>query len=130
MHLVQVFIIGKSGRQTRCGKSGRQTKGMSQSLAEIKSAEDKHTLDVAKKEVYTAGMRAQEAKLQEFTADLQSESGWKNCFRNARQMAREGRDVISVCCMKNDAGNIVSDADGMKNIWRKYMENLLNVENG
>ena len=22
-------------------------------------------------------------------------------------MAREGRDVISVCCMKNDAGNVV-----------------------
>ena len=44
-------------------------------------------------------------------------------------MAKEGRDVISVCCMKNDAGNIVSDADGMKNIWRKYMEKLLNVEN-
>ena len=29
-------------------------------------------------------------------------------------MAREGRDIISVCCMKNDAGNVVSDADGMK----------------
>ena len=94
-----------------------------------KSAEDKHTLDVAKKEVYTAVMTAQESKLQEFTADLQSESGRKNCFRIARQMAREGRDDISVCCMKNDAGNVVSDADGMKNIWRKYMEKLLNVEN-
>ena len=45
-------------------------------------------------------------------------------------MVREGRYVISVCCMKNDAGNDVPDADGMKNIlWRKYMENLLNVEN-
>ena len=46
-----------------------------------------------------------------------------------QQMAMEGRDVISVCCMKNDDGNVVSDADGMKNIWRKYMEKLLNVEN-
>ena len=59
-----------------------------------------------------------------FTADLQSESG-----RIARQMAREGRDVISVFCMKTDDRNGVSDADGMKNIWRKYMEKLLNVEN-
>ena len=91
-----------------------------------KSAEDKHTLDVAKNEVYTAVMTAPESKLQEFTA---GESGRKNCFRIARQMAREGRDVISVCCMKNDAGNIVSDADGMKNIWRKYVEKLLNVVN-
>ena len=44
-------------------------------------------------------------------------------------MAREGRDVISMCCMKNDVANVVSDADGIKNIWRKYMENHLNVEN-
>ena len=71
-----------------------------------KSAEDKHALDVAKKEVYTAVMTSQESKLQEFTADLQSESGRKNCFRIAKQMAREGRDVISVCCMKNDDGNV------------------------
>ena len=92
-----------------------------------KSAEDKHTLDVAKKEVYTDVMTAQESKLHEFTADLQSESGRKNCFRIAKQMDRAGRNVISVCCMKNDAGNVVSD--GMKNIWRKYMEKLLNVEN-
>ena len=94
-----------------------------------KSAEDKHNLDVAKKEVYTVVMTAQEYKLQEFTAELQSESGRKNCFRITRQMDREGRDVISVCCMKNDAGNVVSDADGIKNIWRKYMEKLLNAEN-
>ena len=94
-----------------------------------KSAEDKHTLDVAKKVVYTAVMTDQESKLQKFTADLQIESGRKNCFMIARQMVREGRDVISVCCMKNDAGNVGSDADGMKNIWRKYMEKLLNVVN-
>ena len=85
---------------------------------------------MAKKEVNTAVMTAQESKLQEFTADLQSESGRKNCIRIAKQMAREGRDVICVCCMKYDAGNVVSDADGMKNIWSKYiMEKLLNVEN-
>ena len=94
-----------------------------------KLAEDKHTLDVAKKEVYTAVMTAQEYQSQEFTADLQSESGRKNCFSIARQMAREGRYVICVCCIKNNSGNVVSDADGMKNIWRKYMEKLLNIQN-
>ena len=61
------------------------------------SAEDGHTLNVAKREVYTVVMTAQEYKLQEFTADLRSESGRKNCFKIARQMAREGRYVISVC---------------------------------
>ena len=47
-----------------------------------KWAEDKHTLDVAKKEVYTAVMTAQESKLQEFTADLQSESGRKKLLQD------------------------------------------------
>ena len=65
--------------------------------------------------MYTAVLAAQESKLQELTADLQSESGRKNCFSIARLMAREGRHVISVCCMKN--------------IWRKYMDKLLNIEN-
>ena len=75
---------------------------------------------MAKKELYTAVLAAQESKLQELTADLQSESGRKNCFRVVRQMARDGRDVSSVCCMKNYVGNVVSDADGMKNKWRSF----------
>ena len=58
-----------------------------------KSAEDKHTLDVAKKEVYIAVMTAQESKLQAFTSDIQSESGGKNCFRIARQ-----REEMSSAC--------------------------------
>ena len=50
-----------------------------------KSAENlfKHTLDVAKKDTKLYW----QSKLREFTADRQSESGWKNCFRIARQMA-------------------------------------------
>ena len=59
-----------------------------------------------------------QSKLQEFTADLQSKSGRRNCFRIARQKDREGRGNINVCCMKNEVGNVVSDADGMKDIWR------------
>ena len=59
---------------------------------------------MAKKEVYTSVLAAQESELQELTSDLQSESDRKKCFRIARQMAREGRDVISVCCLKNDVG--------------------------
>ena len=64
-------------------------------------------------------LAAQEAKLQEFTADLKSESGRKNYFMIDRQMAKEGRHVISVCCMKNEVANVVSDAHGMKDIWMK-----------
>ena len=58
-------------------------------------------------------LEAQESKLQEFTVDLQSESAKKNFFRITRQMARWGRYVISVCCIKNDVSNIVSYVDGI-----------------
>ena len=75
-------------------------------------------IDVAKKEVYAAVLAAKESKLQDLTADLQSESGRNNYFMIARQKVREERDVISVCCMKNDVEHVVSDTDGMKNIWR------------
>ena len=90
-------------------------------LRKFKSAGDRHTLSVAKKEVYTAVLTAHEFKLQEFTADLQSESGRKNCgLLDIWLVAREGRDGISVCCMKNYVENVVPDADGMKNIWRSF----------
>ena len=39
-------------------------------------------------------------------------SGWLD-----RKLERE--EMSSVCgCMKNNVGNVVSDADGMKHIWR------------
>ena len=63
-----------------------------------KSAEDKHTLDVAKKEVYTAVLAAQESKLREFTADLQSESGRENCFRLLDRWL-ERKDMSSACAV-------------------------------
>ena len=54
---------------------------------------------MAKKEVYASVLEAQESKLQEFTADLQSESDRKNCFRIARQMAIEREVMSSVCAV-------------------------------
>ena len=61
-----------------------------------KSAEDKHALDVAKKEVYTAVMTAQESKLQEFTADLQSKGRTASGLLN-RWLGRE--EMSSACAV-------------------------------
>ena len=49
-------------------------------IEDYKSTEDIHTLDVAKKEVDATVLEAQESNLQEFIADLQSESDRKNYF--------------------------------------------------
>ena len=89
-----------------------------------KSAEDKHTLDIAKKEVDAAVLAAKDTKLQECTADLRSESCRKNCVRITRQMAGEGGGEISVSCMKKYVRSVVYDSDGMKDIggsiWRSF----------
>ena len=71
---------------------------------------------MSKKEVDADVLATPESKFKKFTADLQSESGRKNCFGVAGQMAREEIDIIRVCCMKNDVGNVESDADGMNDI--------------
>ena len=80
-----------------------------------KLTDDKHTLDVAKKEVYVV-LAAQESKLQEFTVDLQSEYDRKNYFGIARQMARERRKALNIYCMKNNIRNNMSDTDNIKHI--------------
>ena len=73
----------------------------------------KRYLDAAKKEVDAAVLTSQESNLHEFPADLQRASGREKCLMIARQMAKEGRYVINVWCMKNDVGNGVSDTNGM-----------------
>jgi hypothetical protein len=45
--------------------------------------------------------------------------GKKNIFRIAKQMAKEGQDVVGVNCLKSDGGNIVIDPDEIKNVWKR-----------
>ena len=75
-------------------------------------------MDVTKKKLNVDVLTAQQSLLQEYTADLQSEYGRKNCFGVVRQMFKEGRDDIRMYCMKNDVGSTVSDEDCMKDMWR------------
>ena len=59
---------------------------------------------VAKRNVCHKAWRKSQLAEDKHTLDVA-----KNCFR----IAREGKDVISVCCIKYDVGNVVSDADCM-----------------
>ena len=68
-------------------------------------------------------------KRNEFASELESERGQKSFFKIAKQMVKERRDVTGASCMKDEDGNIVTDSRGVKEVWRTYMERLLNVEN-
>ena len=83
----------------------------------------------AKRASRRAVWEAQVAKRNEFASELESERGQKNFFRIAKQMMRERRDVTEASCVKDEGGNIVTDSRGVKEVWRKYMDRLLNVEN-
>ena len=50
-------------------------------------------------------------------------------FRITKQRAGEKRDVVGVCCIKDENGAMKVSLDDGKNIWKKHMEKLMNVEN-
>ena len=83
----------------------------------------------AKRASRTAVWEAQETKRKEFASELESEKGQRSFFKIAKQMVKERRDVTGTNCVKDDDGNIVTDNRGVKEVWRRYMEKLLNVEN-
>ena len=44
-------------------------------------------------------------------------------------LPKERQDVTGGSCVKDEDGNIVTDTEGVQEVWRRYMERLLNVEN-
>ena len=61
------------------------------------------------------------AKNQEFADELYSEEGRRRVFRIAKQLARDGRDVVNVNCLKGKSGKMVVENEEMKRIWKDYM---------
>jgi hypothetical protein len=72
---------------------------------------------------------AQEVMRQEIVGELENSEGKRNVYRIAKQMAKSRQDIVDVNCVKNDEGKIEVDGDRVKEVWRKYMEKLLNEEN-
>ena len=44
-------------------------------------------------------------------------------------MADERKDKVDMKCLKNESGEVLVEADAVKERWREYMERLLNIEN-
>ena len=50
-------------------------------------------------------------------------------FCIAKQRARENRDIISVPCIQDENGNLKEETGDRLEVWRRYCESLMNVEN-
>jgi hypothetical protein len=64
-----------------------------------------------------------------FVNRLQSKDGRENLFRVMKQMVKENKDVVGMCCLKDNEGNILSDEGRVRDKWKEYMEKLMNEEN-
>ena len=79
---------------------------------------------LAKKTVF----RAQEAERKKLVEKIDEEEGRGNLFRVAKQMIERNRDIVGDGCIKDCDGNVVVEQDRIKEVWRKYFEQLLNEE--
>ena len=50
-------------------------------------------------------------------------------FHIANQRARENRNIIGVACIQDENGNLKTENGKRFEVWRRYCERLMNVEN-
>ena len=72
---------------------------------------------------------AKQKKSKELAETLKSDEGRRKVFRIAKHMIKEQQDVMKVSCMKDENGALVLNEIERRNIWKSYMEKLLNEEN-
>jgi len=72
---------------------------------------------------------AKEKKQKEWANDLNDSEYQNEIFRMAKHMVRERQDITGLNCIKGASGKVIVDDKGIKNLWKEYMEKLMNEEN-
>ena len=83
----------------------------------------------ARKEAKKTVAKAQQKEKERFGERLGTKEGQRSVYRIAKQMAGERKDIVDMKCLKNESGEVLAEADAVKERWREYMERLLNIEN-
>jgi len=47
----------------------------------------------------------------------------------AKQMVKERQDITASNCQKGVSGKVIVDQKGIRDLWKEYIEKLLNEEN-
>ena len=50
-------------------------------------------------------------------------------FQIVQQMVKERQDITWLNCIKGASGKVIVDDKGIKDLWKEYMEKLMNEEN-
>ena len=83
----------------------------------------------AKRETKRAVAIAKATKMRDMVEDMKLDEKPQEIFRAARQMTKQGLDIETVNCLKNDTGKLVVDEEEIKSTWKTYMEKIMNEEN-
>ena len=80
---------------------------------------------LAKKEVARAKLIA----YRDMYKSLEEQGGENIAIRIAKCRKKRSEDVSQIRCIKNKDGEVLLDDDKIKERWKEYFEELLNVEN-
>ena len=72
--------------------------------------------------------KAQAAESKSFGEMLDEANGKGNVFRIAKQIIRKNEDVVGGGCVRDSGGKIVVDDIGVREVWRKHFDKLMNEE--
>ena len=82
----------------------------------------------ARKEAKKAVAKAQQKERERFGERLDTKEGQRSVYRIVSKWQVKG-DTVDMKCLNNESGEVLIEADAVKERWREYMERLLNIEN-
>ena len=74
-------------------------------------------------------LSAKEKKHKKCTSDLNKPEHQNEIFRVAKQTVKERQDITGSNYLKGVSGKVTADEKGIKDLWKEYMEKLMNEEN-
>ena len=109
-------------------KAWREKLRWEQVYHEVRTEEAKIKYSRASKVARREARKGFNKRMRELAKDLESEEGKRKVFKLARRWAEEGQDIRGVKGIRQ-RGEIVTEKEQMKKVWKEYFEKLLNEEN-
>ncbi|VBB35221.1 unnamed protein product, partial [Acanthocheilonema viteae] len=94
-----------------------------------KTEEDKAIYTKAKKTVKQTIITLMEERSLEIAKSMEVDMKNFQIFKRLKKMNNEKKDIQQVKSIKDRDGNVIIDQEGIKSVWKRYMEDLLNQVN-
>ena len=84
----------------------------------IKEKEEKRAVAIAKRE-----------ETLEVMDELSKDKSSGRLYKISKQMKQERVEVVGCKCIKDESGKLYTNQKDMANVWKGYMEGVMNIEN-